>query len=228
MIKYVTLATLLLISLSSVAQQQITMMNAFQNYKIQASTDYNDLLFITHDVQKHTVFETTYLNGWEDAFLVVEEDKIYSVKARYNIFEDAFYVKIDGDEKLVYPHLIEGFVFKDKIFVSRKEMIDSGLKDGYYELLSDGNREFLKKYAYAYKLDKNGNVKLKNRKENIYVINNKGLVEKFEINNRTFFNSFKGKEKAIKAYMKDNALNLKKTDDLVALFDYYNRVLIEE
>ncbi|MEL6943052.1 MAG: hypothetical protein AAFO82_10315, partial [Bacteroidota bacterium] len=228
MIRYVTLVLSLFIGIESSAQQQIKILNAFQHYKIQASTDYNKLLFIVRDDNKHTTFETAYLNEWEDAFLVVSENEIYSIKARYNIFEDAIYVKIDGQEKLVFPHLIQGVIFKNQIFVSRKEMIDSGLKDGYYELLSEGDREFLKKYLYTYKVDKKGNVKLKEKKERIYIKNSKGLVEPFDLSAKTFYSNFKGKQKVLKDYVKTNALRLKKTDDLVALFDYYNRILAKE
>lgn len=228
MIKYMIFVMLLLASISSGAQQQIKILNTFQHYKLEASTDYSKLLFIVRDDNKHTSFETTYLNNWEDAFLVVEENDIYSVKARYNIFEDAFYVKINGEEKLVYAHLIEGVIFKDKIFVSRKEMIDSGLKDGYYELLSYGEREFLKKHIYTYKINKHGNVKLKVKKERIYIKNKKGLVEEFDLNAKTFYNNFKGKHNEVKKYIKNNALNLKKAEDLVVLFDYYNNILAKE
>ena len=46
MIRYVTLVLSLFIGIESSAQQQIKILNAFQHYKIQASTDYNKLLFL--------------------------------------------------------------------------------------------------------------------------------------------------------------------------------------
>ncbi|MEL6721413.1 MAG: hypothetical protein AAFP82_22125, partial [Bacteroidota bacterium] len=217
-----------LIGFSSNAQQQIKILNAFQHYKIQASTDYSNLLFLVHENNKHTTFETTYLNKWEDAFLVVSENEIYSIKARYNIFEDAFYTKLHGKEKIIYPHLIQGVVFKDRIFVSRKEMLDSGLKDGYYELLSDGTKELLRKYAYNYKLDRSGNVKLGSREENIYIKDHQGLVKKIDLTPKVFFDTFEEHQMAIKKYADSNALSLRNVDDLVTLFNYYNRMLAGE
>jgi len=223
-----TLAILLLASFGSDAQQQIKILNAFQHYKIQASNDYSKLIFLTRDADKHTKIDKAYLNNWEDAFLVVSEDEIYSIKARYHIFEDDFYMQYNGVQKLIYPHLIQGVVFKNRVFVSRKEMLDSGLKDGYYEVLSTGEKELFKKYIYTYKIDRQGNIKLGSQKENIYIQNSQGLVEKIDLAPNIFFDTFGENQMAIKVYVKENSLNLNKSADLKRLFDYYNRVLVKK
>ncbi|MEN0048890.1 MAG: hypothetical protein AAF806_17635 [Bacteroidota bacterium] len=223
------LAILLLIGLNSNvnAQQQINLLNAFQHYKIQASDDYSKLLFLIHEDQKQSLLEEAYLNKWEEAFLVVNEQEIYSIKARYHIFNDAFYVLFKGKSKVIYPHLIQGIVFKDRVFVSRKEMLDSGLKDGYYEVLSSGKKELLQKYSYRYKLNAKGNVKLGARQKDIYIQNSQGLVYKIDLTPKQIFDTFGENQSLARTYAKKNGLTLSKVADLKNLFEYYNRALMK-
>lgn len=228
MVKYMTLAILLFISLNSNAQQQIKILNAFQHYKIQASNDYSKLLFLVHDNIISPLAEKTYFNDWENAFLVVNEQEIYSIKARYHIFDDTFYMLLNGQKKAIYPHLIQGIVFRNRVFVSRKEMLDSGLKDGYYEVLSDGEKKLLKKYIYNYKVDRKGNIKLGNQKELIYTQHSQGLVREVDLAPNVFFDIFGENQVSIRTYAKENNLNLSKVNDLKNLFDYYNSVLVKK
>jgi len=222
------LAILLFIGINSNAQQQIKILNAFQHYKIQASDDYSKLLFLVHDNSRYLLLEEAYMNDWEDAFLVVNEKEIYSIKARYHIFDDTFYMLFNGTQKAIYPHLIQGVVFKNKVFVSRKEMLDSGLKDGYYEVLSSGKKELLKKHVYDYKVDKSNNIKLRTQKENIYIQQQYGIVQRIDLTPKKIFDTFGKDQTTVKLYVKENSLNLAKVVDLKSLFDYYNRVLIKE
>lgn len=223
-----TLAILAFTSFNSNAQQQIKLLNGFHDYKLQASDNYGKLLFLIHDSNKYLTLEEAYFNDWEDAFLVVSEKEVYSIKARYHIFEDTFYMLFNGTQKAIYPHLIQGVIFKNKVFVSRKEMLDSGLKDGYYEVLSSGKKELLKKYVYNYKIAKNGSIKLGTRKEDIYIQGNHETVQRIDLVSKKIFDTFGKDQTAIKAYAKQNKLNLSKAADLKILFDYYNRVLAKE
>lgn len=211
-------------SVKAQGQEQINIMNAFHQYKPKASMDYQNLLFLVRNSLDKKVEGNPYLNEWQDALLVVEQDEIYSIRARYRIMDDEFQLQMNGQAKAIYPHLIEGIVFEDRVFLSGKELKSDGPIDGYYELLVAGDAELLKKHSSVQKVNKDDVIVLGSRNHELYFRNADGYLEKVETYARHLEKIFPNHYTEIQSYLKSNRIKANDEAKLRQLFTYYNNL----
>lgn len=209
-------------SVTAQGQEQINIMNTFHQYKPKASTDYQKLLFLVRNSLDKQAEGDPYFNDWEDALLVVERGEIYSIRARYRTMDDEFQMKMNGQTKAIYPHLVEGIVFKNRVFLSGKEQRFDGLIDGYYELLVAGNAELLKKHSLTQKISKDDVIILGKHKQDFYFRNAEGYFEKVDTHARHLERLFPNHHTEVKAYLKQNRVKADDEAQLRQLFAYYN------
>jgi len=214
----------LFLGLQVKAQVENSVLNAFQHYSVRASDDYSKLLFLVRSPVEKEVTGNAFFNNWEEAILVVKEQELYSVKARYQIYNDEFQIELNGKTKIVYPNLVKGVIFKDRIFVTGKFQQPDGLQYGFYEQLSGGNVELLKRYIIEHKVGKDGIVRLKTAESSLCYRKKGGLVEAIPSGHNHFFSIFNEYQDQIKIYYQESKLSLSKTSDLKQIFDFYNQL----
>jgi hypothetical protein len=199
-------------------------MSAYHHYKPKASTNYHDLLFLIRNSLPKEVDGNPYLMDWEDALLFVDEDKIYSVRARYRVLDDEFQLDMNGTIKAVYPHLIKGIVFKDRVFVSGTELRQDGQLHGFYEKLVNGHTSLLKKYTVNQKMNKEGVIEVGATHVTYHFRRGEEFVESIDEYRKRPCSIFVEHLQFAKSYWKSNKLSINEEADLHQFFSYCNEL----
>lgn len=220
------LTILFFISLFNVsnAQQQINIMNAFNHYKLKASNDYSKLAFLVRNSTEKKIVGTTAEVAWKEAILLINQEEIYSVKARYRAFDDELQILLNDQPKAVYPHLIKGIAFEEKSMVSGAEKKEDGPMYYFYELMVDGQIELLCKEFVSYKTVGENTVELGKRKTDFYFRKQGKYVEKLNTSPKKLLSIFGGQQEAVKAFIKKHKLSTQSEADLKRIFQFYNQL----
>lgn len=156
-----------------------------------------------------------------------------AMKGKYNANQD--YIELERDGKIVFFLPAIEYPFEVK-FVDQNSTYKAfeieATKYGFFKILAAKEKAFLLCKEYV-KL--NAEVKPKSnfeiykpakftREKDTYFIKfkNQEIVIELPTKKSKFYKVFKGKENAIKTYIKKQRLNIKKSKDLIQIFNYYN------
>lgn len=203
--------------------QTSSIKNAFDIYaQKNLKNNYNDLFFLTRNSLDKPVIGDPYLDDWKKAFLIDKDSNVFTVKARYRIFDDEFQILVNGETKAVYPNLIKGIVFEDKAFVALERETEDGLIYSFFELMVEGEINLLKQYNLFTK-NKKGNIIITGSSSKFYYQQEDELAYKLPNSSsklEEFLVSRKGDD--IKRFIKSQSLDFSSESDLIKMFNYCN------
>ncbi|MEM9885092.1 MAG: hypothetical protein AAF849_04305 [Bacteroidota bacterium] len=206
------------------AQQHINIMNAFNHYKLRASENYNKLAFHVRSSVYKEVIGNTYSKDWEEAILIIDNQEIYSVKARHRLFDDELQILLNGQVKALYPHLMKGVAFRDRSIVSGTEEKENGLIHRFYTLLCGGSVELLRKETIECKIREGNVFELGKKTTGFYFRKNEEYVQKLNTSLKKLLNIFGDRKDEVKAFIRQNRLSTESEEDLKAIFQFYNQL----
>lgn len=141
-------------------------------------------------------------------------------KLNYDAIDKVLVTQRDGQEML-YSQPIKEFILKD----GTKDRKFRKMNDNFYEVLYDGNTKLLKlhtkaiietaSYGSAQPINKIGDEAI------FYVVGPNNTFEQVK-NDKALLAAVSAKQEAVKKYVKDSSLNLKKESDMVKLLTYYD------
>ncbi len=203
--------------------QETSIKNAFDFYANEKlKNSYNDLFFLTRKSLEKKVVGNPYLKDWEKAFLIDKDSNVFSVRARYRIFDDEFQILVNNEPKALYPNLIKGITFENQAFVALKRKTEDGLIYSYFELLVEGELTLLKRIIPLTK-NKKDYVMITGQSSEYYYQQGNEIAYKLPNANaelKEFFISRKGNYMA--TYIEEQSSDLSKSSSLISLFQYYN------
>ena len=174
--------------------------------------------------------------NWERAMLTLARGKtIGPVMVKLNIERNELNFKDSANKEFVAePEQVRkidyiSFYLKDSIryvFKNGYPAINKQTASFYYQVYTEGKIELLGKKTKYIKVDKNDlsgetTMEFLDAATVFYVYSNRTMQEFFPYKSLAL-TIMRDKEQAIAAYMSENKSNLKKTLDLIKLFQYYN------
>jgi hypothetical protein len=174
--------------------------------------------------------------NWEKAMLTLSKGKIVGpVMVRLNIesnelnYMDSTNKEFVADAEQVRKINYISLYTKDSIsyvFKNGYPRIKQQETNFYYQVLVEGKIELLAKKNKYIRVTRN-DLSGETTKEfldaaTVFYIYTKNTIEEFPPSKSLVLTVMRDKEQAITTYMSENKINLKKTPDLIKLFDYYN------
>lgn len=150
---------------------------------------------------------------------------------RYNAYKDEMEIQRGND-----AYYLSRFYDLPITFIGTNEVYkmfdyDKGKKTGYFLLLNEGDKISLLlkqtiKFYEAHKAKtgygKSEPKRLEREDDVLYYSNKENIAVKLPKKKKDILGLLDSKEKDIESYIKQNDLNLKKKEDLVKLFSFYN------
>jgi len=172
-----------------------------------------------------------YLFGqeWRDATLYISGHAFENQQARYNIVEDILIIKArveQGSKLLVRTNrmMIDSFKIEDQLFVNSSLIFEKDSEPGFYQVIYDGEVQFIRKYSKQFVSDYGGTSphgKFSSPDEERYLLKG-GELE--SVNSRWSFIRYfpKKKRKAIRGFLREHSLRYSRAgyDELVDLSNF--------
>lgn len=169
-----------------------------------------------------------------DVEIFGNEGEIFKSKGKYNIQADELqYFDTKKNIKAIKADKIQGFAINNKLFVSKKQA-DSTY--AFYEILAHGNMQLLVKHNVTLTEMNNNPVlgttssagsttgKIKaTQSEKLYYAN-QNSVDKLPKSKKKLLQLMGEHQSDIAKVIKDKDLNIKKQEDLITLFRFYNEL----
>ncbi len=151
-----------------IAQQNLSLLAAFNNYTIPSKQNDAAILFLARKVVPKTVIGNPYLFDWQNGLLVSKDNKIFSIGAKYSFYTDEFRIRYDDEERTIYPTAIKAIAIKNHLYLSCKYRDDDALlSNAFFELLEDGEKQLLIRYIPVVKEKHNG-IEIQGMKPQLY------------------------------------------------------------
>ena len=196
-------------------------------------TDYNGVPFKTYydNVQGYPyLFE-----DWKFANITLSKGKKFEkIKIRIDICKQEVHFITTNNREIVTPNgLITEVTFIDSAFANVNFFklragfppIDYQTENNFYQLLSGGRIQLLKsvrKKIIQQKNDVSGeSVNIFDRYEDLYIFSN-GQIKRLKKDKAFLLDQMNNQAEKMEEYIKANKVNLKNTDNLIRVFDYYN------
>lgn len=171
-----------------------------------------------------------YLNkAFISGEVIVDNYRFVGVPLRYNIYNDDIEYE-EGDKILAIanPLTVKRVIINETPFVYSSYIISNAEAKGYFELLSDGEVQVLKKYKIVYIMGKAAQAyttaeppRFVSVPSQLYVKFGDSSAQNFK-KAKSILKLFGDQMDEMQSYLKQEKLNIKKEGDLIKLITYYN------
>ncbi|MEM9824503.1 MAG: hypothetical protein AAF985_25680, partial [Bacteroidota bacterium] len=166
---------------------------------------------------------------WESGLVLMPDNKAYGVEGRYDIHNDEMQILVEGKVKVLQPHQIKAISLGNQIFVYRSFTEGEAAQKGYFEILVEGKVSlFLRRTTKTKRANPhpvlgsvNDDFKVVT-KESLYYRKRDKPLRYLKRKKKAVLTALSRKKKAITQLAKEERLNVKKTEDLIRLFSFYN------
>jgi len=156
--------------------------------------------------------------------------KIYdNLKIKYDInTDDLLFAYDSADEPLKFSDEIRSFVIympEEMLFSNGFPAVDKQNHESYYRILSNGSTKFLKRYnkvIHETKVYNTINSTKAFQDFNLYYLFRNGKMEKVDNPKKTLYALAGDKKVQLDEFVKSNAVNFKKDEDLIKAFNFLN------
>lgn len=162
--------------------------------------------------------------------LFIKGQEFSGIRMSYDIVSDqALLIQEFGNglenRIVLHPALVDSFTLGSHLFINPSNWFEKSSLKGYFEKISDGDIQYLKKHRKSYlKIYDNLNKgKYSPQQFSGYLIDKKGKLTQVK-NRKSFLKYFTAKRKTISQYMKVNNISLKKSTnpDIRNLMNFCN------
>jgi hypothetical protein len=177
-----------------------------------------------------------YLIGnWQEGTITMKDNTLITGnKYKYNIYTQQMqFINNEDTMAVANPGEVKFIRFADKVFVYTDYYCKNELKQGYFELLKEGECSLLKRWVVSYHLvDGDAQQRLSASNDSEEFIRECFCFIKFEnqpamaleSHKKDFVSCFDEDGERINAYMKRGKLKHKDQDDLLEIVSYYNEI----
>lgn len=187
--------------------------------------------YLTRTRKTKAVKGSLYLNEqWQPSLLLTHKDEVVQLPARYRVYDDEIQILHDGQVMKLFTDSIKAVKINSQIFMPLAYSDGKEKKVGYFELLSEGNVDLLlRREMELQKSDYNPALNVGRRndelvvKEMYYYRKNSGTLRPLKQSKGAVLDALSNRKKAVANFAKANKLGVRKQEDLIAIFDFYNR-----
>lgn len=176
-----------------------------------------------------------FVNDWVNGSVTLANGSSFkNVQLKYNELEDVLYFKNGKNEEFMFAQPVQEFTLQiPKTDGLQQHHFRNGYLAGsnakaYYEILSDGKAQLLKRSSKVIQEDKEYNSATVTQKiiESIkYYLFIDGKMNPVKKDKKSLFSILGNKTAELDNYIKANNLNIKDDDDLIKLINYYNSLV---
>jgi len=242
MCRYYILFLLYIVVVNSYAQGSVIPSNVRAVNTLERLTDSNGLgnneMLYGIPLPEGKVVGDTYLSTeWKKSVILLYENNklIEGFPVRYDIKSNDLEVKGRSDVKVLEGRKVKSFMWIDSTrsepyyFVNARDFKEGGVPlTGFFEVMVDGNFPLFKKTSISVKkADYNVTLNMGSRDDKIlknstyYAVDGASISE-IPGNKKKFLQLLKSKADQVESYMDENGLSIKREEELVAIFKYYN------
>lgn len=169
-------------------------------------------------------------DDWKEGTLEFEDGtSVEGRMYRYNLYHQQMEFAWDGDTSAVgNPEEIEKLILDEHVFVYRKFLCNEKLRQGYLELLVEGNYELLLHRGIRYVQEENplgseGGPVVKYYQDSRYFMAcNQGIAEQLPEKKNAIIASIDKDQQQLKKFVKEHKCKLKSQEELVNFFVFAN------
>ena len=206
-------------TLQQIKTQQIKVMSAMEAISYPAKT---------------TRVHNFYINkNWQNSFVINLSGEILYFNGRYNVLSKTIEFIQGGKERVIYPRKIKAAVVGEKVLIPiSAQQIQQVDNNRYVEVLSSGNLHLLNSYILDTRLDSGSSISFEGTGKKTYFVDEVLYyttdfknIQKLPKSKNKILDVFIGNKESVAAFAKTNQLRFNTKEDLILLFDYYNRIL---
>lgn len=244
MSRYHVLLVICLAASKAYTQGSVIPPNVRATNTIERLTDSNGLgnneMMFGIPIPEGKVIGDTYLSTeWKKSVILLYEKGrlIEGFPVRYDIKSDELDVKGRSEVKVLEGRKVKSFMWIDSTrtepyyFINARDFKEEGVPlVGFFEVLVDGNSPLFKKTDISVKkADYNVTLSMGSRDDKIlksssYYLADGSSVSEIPGSKKKFLQLLKGKADEVESYMDTNNLSVKKEEELIAIFKYYNSI----
>lgn len=173
-----------------------------------------------------------YLNSqWLPGKVLTKDTVLVEAPLRYRVYDDEMQVLVNGQTKALFPEQIRAVSIGERIFVPLEYKASKKKKAfAYFELLVEGDLSLLLRRELEIKpADYNPALNIGSRHDQVitnevfYYKKEGKLPLSFKQTTKSVLKVLGARKKAVAQFAKENNLTVKSKEDLIKLFQFYNR-----
>lgn len=169
---------------------------------------------------------------WQEARILTPQNEVVAARARYRIYDEEMQVLGANNEVLaLYPAKVRAVAIGRQVFVPLEyQDKQGGATTGFFQLLVEGEASLLLRremelvhgdYNPALNIgDRNDHFEAR---ETYYYRYQKGKLQLLRLNKKAVLDALGRRKKAVAEYARASNLGFRKQEEIVALFQFYNR-----
>lgn len=219
------------------SQTDTTVVNKdkFYSYHLLNPANVNDIIKAT-DPSVNSMVNKTYVVGsyyipekFEEGMILNRHNQTEKVKLRYSIKKDHIEILKNNAAYTLNPQLCKGVVIGNRIFIPYEVDKGNKVEFQYFELLVEGEISLLKKYDFV--LRRSDSQQYQSKKldhdeiivtEKLYTISELNGLQKLKKKKKEILTLFQMKAEEVSEFIERSQLSVKKEEDIVKIFTFYN------
>ncbi len=173
---------------------------------------------------------TPYLfEDWKTfAIITTQDDNKYKIRnLNYDSKLDLFVAKISFDSIFTFnPNFLKSVVINNRPF--KKYLNQKSSLFNYYEVISEGEKvELLKRNIKVIRQGIMNHLTMEKETDYYilrikYYVNDHGKIKELPLKKKNVLQTFGDQSQKVKKFLSENNLSIKKENDLIKIFEYYN------
>ncbi len=180
---------------------------------------------------KNTKVHNLYINiNWQNSYAITKSGKVLQFSGRFNALNQAVELNFQEGIRSLQSRAIQLVVIGDNMLIPLPgTLIDLGERPIYFEILSDGEINLLKRFTLAYFMEGMNSLTASYNGEKKYKIipayyatSDFRQLHLLKLSKKKVLRTFGERQEEMKAFLKRNKLKLNEEEDLKRLFDQFN------
>ena len=153
---------------------------------------------------------------WTKGTITDFQNNQFKIPLRYRIYKEEMQVQHGNKTKALQLQQIKKVEFDNHTFIPSDFILNGEKFMSFFKIIKDGNLQLLKQYEAE---EKNGICSLE---DSFYSKKGRDAAEKIIFKKKYILELMKDHKTDIQKFIKDKKINLKKSDDIIKLFAFYN------
>ncbi len=170
-------------------------------------------------------------DAWKQGAVLMYDGNLIEVeKLRYNLLTQQMQFLQNGDTLAIgNPDEINMIRMDDMVFVFTEYVQQGIIREGYLELLEDGNCRLFRRWSATYRLlEHDTGTETIYRTQTCFIAFGDGMAREVTNNNREFLRNFGEYEQEVRRKMRQEKLRIKNPEQLREVIAHYNRISAED
>jgi len=183
----------------------------------QLSKDSNKLFFLVKESFPFDASGEIFLDReWKEGTITDLDNNQFTAPLRYRIAQEEMQIQHNNKTKALQIRQIKKVELGNRVFIPSEFILNDEKFFSFFKVVNNGDLQLLLQYEAK---EKRGNYTLQ---KTYFTKYENGAAKKFSSKKKCVFDLMKNRKGKIQNYIKTNKVNLKDSNDIVKLFEFYN------